>query len=792
MNLLKKYARGARYAIATMGFFLLVWCALYASIIFSEKKEIYNNISFSQVVTDRHGKLLRIGLSHDEKYRLYTPLANINPNMIEATLLYEDRSFYKHSGVNILALGRAAYTMLLGGRRMGASTISMQTVRLSQSLQTNTICGKLYQIWQALILEHHYSKEEILEAYFNLAPYGANIEGIGAAAQVWFHKYAQDLNIGEVLALVTVPQNPTARNPHIMKNKALSKARLRLNALWQERHPHSLNTVFAEMPLTIYSPKDLPFEAPHVVMEIFSSLPKQPKKNLSAPLPLRTTLDLRLQKNLEYLVKRYLKSKASFSLKNASVLLADWRTGEIHALLGSANFFDDGIQGQVDGTLARRSPGSTLKPFIYALALEQGHIHPQTLLADTPQVFQGYEPKNADGEFRGPVSAQDALQASRNIPAIYLASKLSHPDLYGFLKSTGVKFEKSKDYYGLALVLGGTEISMRELASLYAAFPNQGIFKPLHLISNSLYEQTGERKGDPAKLILTPEAAYIALDMIKMPSPLGFSKGDISWKTGTSNGQRDAWTVGIFGPYVLVTWVGNFDAKPNANFKGLYAAAPLFFQIIEYMHSVDRKSKRNYMDGVAQGLNIRRLPVCAATGDININLCPDGMQTQTWFIPGRSPIKESGIFREILLDTKSGLRECIETESTKRVIWEFWPADMRRLFRQAGVHKKIVPPFAPHCKPGSEPIAGSTPVIQSPGKGLIYHQSLSKKTKIPLMADVDADASYIHWFGNNSYLGVSESEEIFFWEPFIGKTTLRVVDDLGRHSSMVITVEIIP
>lgn len=196
---------------------------------------------------------------------------------------------------------------------------------------------------------------------------------------------------------------------------------------------------------------------------------------------------------------------------------------------------------------------------------------------------------------------------------------------------------------------------------------------------------------------------------------------------------------------------------------------------------------------MAEGLKIRKIPVCASTGDIQIALCPDAMKAQTWFIPGRSPIKDSGILREILLDTESGLRECTEKKgSTKRVIREFWPADMRRLFRQAGVHKKPVPPFAPHCDQYIEPPLGIAPAIRSPSAGLIYHQSLRKKIQIPLLADVDADVSHLHWFANNTYLGVSESDTIFFWEPPIGKTTLRAVDDLGRYSSTLITVESIP
>jgi len=757
-----------------VGFFIL----LLLSFVLNPKKSLYQDISFSPVITDRNGVILRIALTHDEKYRIFTPLENISPHMIEATLLYEDRRFYDHSGVNFLSIFRAMYTMAKGGRRMGASTITMQLVRLSQSMKTNTIPGKLRQMWHALALEFHYSKDEILEAYLNLAPYGGNVEGVGAASNIWFHKDAQYLNMAEIIALAVVPQNPVVRNPARVQNSPMSNARKRLNALWQERYPHEIHSAFSNMPLNVYHPRDLPFEAPHLTTEILA-LPNvhSNKKRI------KTTLDLTMQNSIERLVLAYTKQNALLGFDNASVIVADWQRGEIISLVGSANYYDADIDGQVDGTLARRSPGSTLKPFIYTLALEQGIVHPQTVLADTQRGFAGYEPENADREFLGPLSAKRALQLSRNIPAIYIESVLKYPDLYDFLKSAGVQFTYSKGHYGLSLVLGGAEVSMRELVNLYAILPNKGMYKPLTYL---------EKNTKEAQRVLKPESSYITLDMMQMSSSFGNYKG-LSWKTGTSNAQRDAWAIGVFGPYVVAVWVGDFAGKRNANLTGAKAAVPLFFELFHFIRAYDVKSQKNYLPSLRQGLNIREIPVCASTGDIQIELCAPSLQTQTLFIPGMSPIKNSGILREIIIDKKTGFRVCQENaDKTKKIVWEFWPSDMLHLFRQAGIYKQAVPPHSLDCEENHEIVAGIAPVIQSPSKGLIYHQSFKEKTRIPLIAQADADASVIYWFANKTYVGMSNPQEVLLWEPTAGMVRLRAVDDLGRFSILDVQINSIP
>lgn len=767
-----------------MGLPLLLCCAALAfalALYATPRPDIYGRAGFSRSFLDRQGRVLRITLAPDGAYRIFTPLTALPPELIEATLLYEDRFFFRHPGVNPLSLLRSAVSMVLGGRRMGGSTISMQVARLSGKFSTASIPGKLRQIWHALALERHYDKDEILEAYLNLAPYGANVEGAGAAARVWFHKEAGELSLPEILALAPVPQHPAARNPLTSRGRALSQARARLDKIWRQAHPRAAGQGLPDVPLRVHGPSELPFAAPHAVDSLLAA-PDLPQGDIV------TTLDLGLQRLLERQLRRAVEAGRLWGMDNAAALLLDWSSGEILALAGSADYFNAAIQGQVDGTAARRSPGSTLKPFIYALALQEGLIHPESLLSDTPRVFKGYEPENADGGFRGPVSARMALLGSRNIPAISLAGQLPAPGLYGFLRKAGVRFEHGPEHYGLSLVLGGAEVSMRELAGLYAVLPNRGVWRAPML-------RRDEAAPEPLPL-LRAEAAFVALQMLRAPSPQGFDRTPVYWKTGTSNGLRDAWTAGIFGPYVLVVWVGRFDGASNPGFNGLHAAAPVFFSIQRALEAQSPPGAPADPGANADGLKVRRIAVCAATGDTDLSLCPEpSRQTGTWFIPGVSPIRDSGILRRILVDEVTGFRQCRAVPGrTREVVWEFWPADLRRLFTQAGVRKPAALPLAPECRDTNAPwqVPGRAPLISSPKSGLIYTASLGNPQKIPLLADADADADCVYWFAGARYLGRSAPDEPLFWQAAPGVTRLTAVDDLGRSSSVRVVTESVP
>ena len=778
--------RAARWKIG-LGLALSPVLIFVIWLVLSPKPPLLDGVDFSPLVLDGEGEPLRMGLTRDEKFRLRVSLHEIAPEAVNAVLLYEDRYFYRHPGVNPLAMLRAGLSMLGGSRRMGGSTVTMQVARLRLGLSTTSPAGKLEQMARALQYEYHYGKDEILEAYFNLAPYGGNIEGIGAAARVYFHVPPARLSLSESLALAVVPQNPVRRSP--LNGPDFEAARARMTRLALPDHGSEASAAgkgglpglrFADAgrlpPMRVYGPSALPFGAPHLSSEL---LPLS--RNGKA---VRTYVDRRMQRILERSVAGFAARGRRYGLNNAAALLIHWPSMEVRALVGSADFFNDAISGQVDGTDAKRSPGSTLKPFIYGMALDQGLIHPRTILEDSPRSFGGYDPENFDRVFRGPLPAEEALRSSRNIPAILLASKL-RPGLYGFLKRAGVDFLFSEEHYGLSLVLGGAEVTMRELCGLYAMLANRGVWRQPRLFE-------GERER-PAVALLSPEAAVVTLRMLEDgvhfvrsssgPVPLRF-------KTGTSNGFRDAWTAGIVGPYVLAVWIGNFDNRPNPLFVGGEVAAPLFTDIAQALASSD-PSFGDLVPRQQEGLNITREKVCTATGDIDTSLCVE--TTETWYIPGRSPTRSSGVFRTILIDRETGLRACEDVPGrTEEVVWEFWPSDLRAQFLRAGVVKPTPPPFGPGC--GQAAVAGSPPRMISPREGVVYQRSLSApgRNGIPLKAGADADARAVFWFEKERFIGRSAPGETLLWFPEDGVHELRVVDDFGRASSQKITVRTLP
>ena len=497
---------------------------------------LLKSISFSQVVYDYQHHLLRITLTKDQKYRVFTPLNNISPVMLQTTLLQEDQYFYRHPGINPIAIAKAGWdTYIMRSRQIGASTITMQVARIYFKINSKTISGKLIQIFRALELELCYSKNDILEAYLNLVPYGGNIEGIGAASLIYYNKNADHILLPEALTLSVVPQNPVQRSPTINHNAILQAARLKLYARWLLLHPSDKSQqMFMLLPLQA-RPSHPPFLAPHFTTDILQQNPQN--------AAIVSTLDEHLQNSVEQITHDYLIHNQQYGINNAAILLVDTRNMEVKALLGSGNFFDKNIEGQVNGTSAKRSPGSTLKPFIYALALDQGLIHPYTVLRDAPTHFGEYNPENFDNDFMGPIQAKDALILSRNIPAIYLANQLYNPNFYQFLLNANISQLKPQTNYGLSLVLGSAGVTMQELISLYAMLANQGVYQPLrYQINQPLL---------PGKKLLSPEASFLTLDMLKdtpRPNPVSnfaLNQLPVYWKTGTSSGYRDAWSVGI-------------------------------------------------------------------------------------------------------------------------------------------------------------------------------------------------------------------------------------------------------
>jgi penicillin-binding protein 1C len=700
------------------------------------KPPLLDGIDFSQRVRDRQGRSLKVTLTSDDKYRMWTPLDQIAPELIDATIRYEDRFFWRHPGVNAVALARATFRFTKGDARAGASTITMQLARLRFQLRTKTVRGKLEQIIRALAIERHYSKRKILEAYLNLAPYGGNIEGIGAASEIHFGKSAAHLSNPEALSLSVIPQSPARRRPSF----------------------HAVREPRAQ------------FVAPHFVRRVLEEPP--------AGQEIITTLDLPIQGTVESRIARYIAENRARGVANASALLIDSETMEVLAHVGSAEFENAEIQGQVDGTRSPRSPGSTLKPFVYALALDQGLIHPLSIVKDAPRNFAGYNPENFDRDFLGPIRAADALARSRNVPAVALAAELSRPGLYDFLADAGVEFARPEAAYGLSLPLGGAEVTMENLVRLYAMLANGGVLHPLRRVP--------ERSIGRGKRMLSAEAAFLTLDMLSRSARPGVAGpaagGPISWKTGTSHGFRDAWSVAVFDRYVLAVWIGNFDGRPSAAFVGRSCAAPLLFQIIDSLRAQHRVSSRRKAD--VHDLNLKRVQFCAVSGQLPTSSCSH--RSEGWFIPGVSPIRECDVHREVLVEVASGLRVAADdgTRPLRREVYEFWPSDLLALFQLAGVPRRIPPPFVPGTANEMLARAGRKPRLILSGDEIILGEGLG----LPLRAETDADVRRIYWFADKTFLGASNPKAALAWKPAAGTYQLTALDDHGRSACATINV----
>ncbi|MDB6175255.1 MAG: pbpC [Chthoniobacteraceae bacterium] len=727
-----------------------------------------DGISFSQRVYDRNGRLLRISLTSDEKYRIETPFEKISPDLVKAALLYEDQHYWEYPGVNPLALGRAAIRWCSGGaKRGGASTITMQLARMRYGIRSRTPSGKLMQIYRALQLTRHYSKKEILTAYFNLAPYGKNIEGVGAASLIYFDKSARHLSLHEAVALSVIPQNPTRRTLRVNEeNPAVKRATDRLYARLG-RSDSDFQARSRPMPA---------FLAPHFTTRL---LREYPTRNA-----ISSTLDLDMQRLLERRIAAYVESNRRLGIVNAAAMLVDSSRMEVIAQVGSAGFFNSTIHGQVDGTRSRRSPGSTLKPFIYALAMEQGLIHPLTMLKDAPSSFGGYNPENFDGEFVGPIKAADALARSRNIPAVGLDARLAHPTLYEFLKRGGVALPRSAAFYGLALPLGGGEVTMEELVRLYSAIANGGRLRPL--------SRTVPHQEIPGTRLFSPESAFLTLQMLgQVPRPgLGEPAGNdaVFWKTGTSHGFRDAWAVAVFDHYVMAVWVGNFDGKRNPAFIGRTCAGPLLFQMIDGVRHGGSTRVERVMPPA--GSNLQEVEFCAVSGQLPTVACPH--RVAGWFIPGISPITACEVHREVFVDDQSGLRLSVDdgSRALHREVYEFWPSNLLSLFERAGLPRRTPPPFLPG-QIETAGRSGKAPSILSPLNHHSYSVRLGTTEAITLSAQAESDVARLYWFVGKTFLGAVSSREALHWRPTggPGEQTISVLDDHGRSSSCSVVLD---
>ncbi len=717
------------------------------------------------------GRVIHLALTPDGKYRMLDTAGESIRDLIEATLLQEDRHFYSHLGFNPLSIARAVWGVVTGERLGGGSTVTMQYARLRFGLHTRSVWGKAEQILRAVQLERHFSKKEILEAYLNLAPYGANVEGVGAAGWLWCGKAPDQLTLRESVALAVLPQSPTRRCPkRTGENAALAQAQFRLMQRVQAAHGLRADALDAQF---ILRPEAKPpREAPHLARRLLSHSSEQ---------VVRSTLDVAQQHTMEQALTNYIAHKRQIGIRNACALLVHAPTREVLAYAGSAEFLNEDIHGQVDGIQAHRSPGSALKPFIYALALQQGLIQPRTLLRDGRTAFGSYNPENFDRQFIGPIPAEDALYLSRNIPAVALTQKLAAPGLYGFLRQSGVALRHPASHYGLSLALGGGEVSMEEMAGLYASLAGDGCARPL--VYNNSKESTQDSESTR---LLTPEACFLTRETLRpREGEPNFDDREVSWKTGTSHGFRDAWAAGIRGDYVLIVWIGNFSGKGSPSFIARECAAPLLFDLFHQL-----RLPLHHQDPPA---GVKQVELCAVSGQLPCPHCQHRLRG--WFIPGISPIAPCSIHREVFLDGQTGLRVTANDgrPGLRREVFEFWPPDMLELFRQAGLSRREAPPLEPSARAFAAAERGGAPHITSPRAALVYtlRAGDARRQTIPLRSDTAPGVRKVYWFAGQQFLGASAPAEPLLWQASPGSWKLQVLDDHGRTATCDVRVEMV-
>ncbi len=520
------------------------------------------NLDTSHIVLDRDGRLLRAYATSEGRWRLPASVKDVDPRFLNLLFAYEDKRFHTHHGVDPVALTRAAWQFSTSGHIVsGGSTITMQVARLLEPREHRSLNAKLRQIVRALELEHALGKDEILSLYLTLAPYGGNLEGIRAVSLAYFGKEPRRLTLGEAAMLVALPQSPELRRPDRFAEAARAARNRVLDRVAAAGAVPRDEIARAKSESAPQARKALPVLAPHAADQVVEAEPAVRVHQL--------TIDAPLQKTLEDLARE--RAHALGPNISVAVLAVDNASGEVRARVASADYFDARRAGQVDMTQALRSPGSTLKPFIYGLGFEDGLLHPETLIDDRPTRYGSYTPENFDLTFQGTVTVRRALQLSLNVPAIAVLGKVGVNRLSARLAQTGAVLVLPKDEApGLAIGLGGVGIRLNDLVMLYTGLARGGLATPL-------IERAGTPPASPRRLLDAVAAWYVGNILIGAPPPDNAPHGRIAFKTGTSYGFRDAWAVGFDGRMTVGVWVGRPDGAPVPGLVGRAAAAPILF-----------------------------------------------------------------------------------------------------------------------------------------------------------------------------------------------------------------------
>lgn len=728
---------------------------------------------------------LRAFADNEGVWRYPVTLDEVSPLYVQALLEYEDRWFYWHPGINPFALVRAGWQWLRGGRIIsGGSTLTMQVARILDP-HDRSISGKLRQMFRALQLEWHYSKAEILNFYLNLAPFGGPIEGVQTASFAWLHKPALGLSHAEAALLAVLPQAPSRlrpdRHPELAqryRDKVLR--RMATQGIWsQEVVDDAMNEPV--MRSRFQQPMVAPLFAERMKSQAFAA-------NVAR-------LQTRLDTNTQWVVDNVLRTREGSLPAKASigVLVVENATGYVRAYAGSADFYNAERFGHVDMVQAVRSPGSTLKPFLYGMALEDGLVHSASLLSDVPVQLHDYAPQNFVRRFSGAVSVTQALQQSLNVPAVDMLQRLTPANFVARLRNGGVviSFPENAEP-NLSVILGGAGTTLEDLVRGFTAFARQGIsIKPRFLEDEPVVERR----------MLSAGAAWVIQDILRgIPAPEGsVNATGVAWKTGTSYGFRDAWAVGVNDAYTVGVWTGRPDGTPLPGSFGAAAAGPILFDVFRAL------PKRG-------GVNTRRRPpevtqtdICWPLGESAARTTPERchVRQHAWILDERIPptlpnlqqYSWSAGLQTYWVNPLTGLRVTAECNAPQRVSRQVaqWPLALRPWLSNTLLEKIRLPGFDASCPPGSQYQDGAQLAIRHLDDSTrLYLPKVAEAQKIKgVTVDLLAEGGVgqYFWLVNGEPAGVGASQQgLRYTFARAGDYDLTVFDTAGAVDKVAIRV----
>lgn len=729
---------------------------------------------YSTLVLDARGNVMNAYLTHDDKWRLYLEEEEISDDFKKIILYKEDKYFYYHPGFNPFSIIKALFNNIINGKRQsGASTITMQVARLLQP-KKRTYAAKLVELFRALQLELHNSKDEILRMYLNLAPYGGNIEGIKSASVFYFNKMPNHLSLAQMVSLSVIPNKPTSLKigPH---NDKIEEAKNKwLNKMMQDKLFSKKKLEIALSEVVHPERQSIQVVAPHLCRRVLNEHGDK--------FIIKTFINPDIQSKLEDLAAQYVANTSAIGVFNSSVLVVDNKNARVVAYLGSPNFADNDHAGQVDGVMAYRQPGSTLKPFIYGLSFDMGFLTPKRMIADVPVNFKGYRPENFNHEFNGNVTVEKALALSLNIPAVKTLNDIGVDTFLQLLsKAECKKVIQRKDFLGLSVALGGCGISLQDLCGLYKSLSNNGYFQ------NLLFTETDE-KHDSVSL-LSEGACFMLTDVLTQPDrpdmPMGWGLDEklpkIAWKTGTSYGRKDAWSIGYNQSFTIGVWVGNFDGEGAPELTGANVATPLLFRLFNALdYNPDEKWYK-----LPKSLDFRL--VCQESGLPPNDFCD--LTYMDYFLPTISTNQLCDHLRKYFVsadDSVTYCSYCLPESGYKQKYFTNYSPDLLSFYHLMHQSVELPPPHNSKCQ---KLFSEEALRILSPTDNLEYVLEKEVENQLQLKAESANDVSRFYWYVNKKFVGSCKASESLFVNPMAGLNIIQCADDKGHRAQISILVK---